>query len=358
MISWNALQAFLVLTLMAGQSIASHNEVRHAHARHVGHSIERRGATTNNRKSCKAPTSSSAASSTTQSTTSTHTTTSTSTTKQSQSTGSSSGNSRQHGSSGSGGSISSVKAAAGYTPNGIKAGTSSGNAYSSLESHIGWWYDWTPNPSWNGSPIPVPMLWGGGGADSADASRLAAFKKITQAPQYMLGFEEPDCASGGGSAGMSVSDGVQIWEQYIAPFKAKGTKLGSPSMCKQAAETWLKQFSEQISTDFDFTAIHVNKNNMDGVKADLNHYASYGKPIWVTEFACVDDSNGFTPCTDQGEINNYINQIVDLFESDGRVAAYAYSNGEGLGNVWPMTNGNGDLTESGRTYINAISKYN
>jgi hypothetical protein len=36
------------------------------------------------------------------------------------------------------------------------------------------------------------------------------------------------------------------------------------------------------------------------------------------------DSNGFTPCTDQGEINNYINQIVDLFESDGRVAAYAY----------------------------------
>jgi hypothetical protein len=130
------------------------------------------------------------------------------------------------------------------------------------------------------------MLWGGGGADSADASRLAAFKKITQAPQYMLGFEEPDCASGGGSAGMSVSDGVQIWEQYIAPFKAKGTKLGSPSMCstspsslailashstipEQAAETWLKQFSEQISTDFDFTAIHVNKNNMDGVKADL-----------------------------------------------------------------------------------------
>jgi hypothetical protein len=127
---------------------------------------------------------------------------------------------------------------------------------------------------------------------------------------------------------------------------------------EQAAETWLKQFSEQISTDFDFTAIHVNKNNMDGVKADLvsslnrptssaltrhskNHYASYGKPIWVTEFACVDgklccsfsrepkfthftDQNGFTPCTDQGEINNYINQIVDLFESDGRVAAYAY----------------------------------
>jgi hypothetical protein len=34
--------------------------------------------------------------------------------------------------------------------------------------------------------------------------------------------------------------------------------------------------------------------------------------------------NGFTPCTDQEEINDYINQIVDLFQTDSRVAAYAY----------------------------------
>jgi len=157
---------------------------------------------------------------------------------------------------------------------------------------------------------------------------------------------------------MSVSEGVSVWEQYIAPFKAKGTKIGSPSMCHQAAETWLKQFSQQISTDWDFTNIHVNKNSMDGVKADLDHYAAYGKPIWISEFACVDDSNGFVPCTDQDEINDYINDIVDLFESDGRVAAYAYSNGEGLGNVWPMTTSSGALSQSGKTYLAAISKYN
>ncbi|KAJ7801286.1 hypothetical protein B0H14DRAFT_3489802 [Mycena olivaceomarginata] len=207
----------------------------------------------------------------------------------------------------SGGSTSSIESASGFTPNGKKAGTSSGNAYSILESHIGWWYDWSPNPTSTGSPIPRPHALG-----------------ITSAPQYMLGFEEPDCASGGGSAGMSVAEGMQIWEQYIAPFKEKGTKLGSPSMCKQAAETWLNQFSQQISTDWDFTTVHVNKNNMIGVKADLDHYASYDKPLWVTEFACVDDVNGFTPCTDQEEINDYINQIVDLFQTDSRVAAYAY----------------------------------
>lgn len=156
---------------------------------------------------------------------------------------------------------------------------------------------------------------------------------------------------------MSVSEGVQDWEQYIAPFKAKGTKLVSPSMCKQVAETWLKDFSEQITTDWDLTNVHINKNNMAGVNADLDHYASYGKPLWITEFACVDDSNGFTPCSDQGEINSFINDIVDLFEGDSRVAAYAYSNGEGLGSVWPMTTSSGDLSESGQTYLSAISKY-
>jgi len=154
---------------------------------------------------------------------------------------------------------------------------------------------------------------------------------------------------------MSVSEGVSVWEQYIAPFQAKGTKLASPSMCKQAAETWLKQFSQQISTPWDITNIHVNKNSMAGVKADLDHYAQYGKPIFVSEFACVDDSTGFVPCEDQGEIDQFINDIVALFESDSRVAAYAYSNGEGLGSNWPLCS-NGALNESGKTYLAAISK--
>lgn len=94
----------------------------------------------------------------------------------------------------------------------------------------------TPNPYKDGGPpIAVPMLWGDGQADSADAARLAAFKKLTTAPPYVLGFEEPDCPSGSGSAGMSVSEGATLWDQLIAPFAAKGTKLGSPSMCSMSS---------------------------------------------------------------------------------------------------------------------------
>lgn len=89
----------------------------------------------------------------------------------------------------------------------------------------------SPNPSKPGKPIGVPMLWGGGTADSTDASRLTQFKKITTPPTYVLGYEEPDCVPGQGSAGMTVAAGASKWDSIIAPLGKKGSKLGSPSMC-------------------------------------------------------------------------------------------------------------------------------
>ncbi|WVF68302.1 hypothetical protein IAT40_003067 [Kwoniella sp. CBS 6097] len=247
-----------------------------------------------------------------------------------------------------------------YTPNGIKAGIAGGDAYDIVKDHIGWWYDWSSDPSGHsGTPIAVPMLWGAGTVDGTDAERLNVFKTITSTPQYVMGFEEPDCSTEG-SANIDVGTAVGLWDSLIGPFKAKGSALISPSMCHQAAEkyiNWLGAFNQQISVPWDITNLHINKNNMDGVREDIDYYwNTFGKPIWVTEFACVDDSSSFIPCTDQGEIDNYINQIVDLFENDERVHAYGYSNGLGLGDVWPMYT-NGALTASGQTYLNAISKY-
>ncbi|KAF8802432.1 hypothetical protein BYT27DRAFT_7112467 [Phlegmacium glaucopus] len=242
------------------------------------------------------------------------------------------------------------------TPNNIKAGIAGGDAYPYLKDHIGWWYDWSPDPSKPGKPIGVPMLWGGGTIDTQDKERLTAFEHLSTVPAYVLGYEEPDCTSGSGSADMTVQDGVAKWESLIAPLKKKGSKLGSPSMCKQADETWLSEFKDQISTPWDFTAIHINKNSLDGVKRDIDHYMKYGKPIWVTEFACVDDYQGFTPCTNQQAINNFINEIVPYMQGNSNIHAYAYSNGLGLGDVWPLMKGD-LLSESGRTYLAAIEKY-
>ena len=89
----------------------------------------------------------------------------------------------------------------------------------------------SPNPSKPGKPIAVPMLWGDGTVDAQDKERLTVFEDLSTVPTYVLGYEEPDCDSGSGSADMSVHDGVSKWESLIAPLGKKGSKLGSPSMC-------------------------------------------------------------------------------------------------------------------------------
>lgn len=122
------------------------------------------------------------------------------------------------------------------TPNGIKAGVAGGDAYNILRDHIGWWYDWSASPSKPGKPIAIPMLWGGGNTDSTDAARYAQFQRLAASasahPQFVLGYEEPDCR-GGGSSGMSVDQGVKEWEALMAPLKKRGAKIGSPSMCSE-----------------------------------------------------------------------------------------------------------------------------
>ncbi|CAD6565070.1 MAG: hypothetical protein TREMPRED_000796 [Tremellales sp. Tagirdzhanova-0007] len=248
------------------------------------------------------------------------------------------------------------------TPNGIKAGLSAGDAFTATENHISWWYDWSPAPSGHSASgiTAVSMLWGDGHTGGQDAQRLAEFQALSYSPSYIMGFYEPDCYPPM-SSDIDPSTAAALWESTIVPHRTNGgSTLLSPGMCKQKDETWLTPFKNAFSNPssmWDITAIHVNKNSQTGVQEDIDYYwNTYGKPIWVTEFACVDDSNGFVPCTDQGEINSFINTVVPMFESDSRVYGYAYSNGEGLGDVWPMWI-NGALSESGQTYINAISAY-
>ncbi|KAF5015203.1 hypothetical protein F66182_13548, partial [Fusarium sp. NRRL 66182] len=160
--------------------------------------------------------------------------------------------------------IRAVSSTSSLTPNGIKAGSAGGDAYPFWSSHIGWWYDWTPAPLKNypdntGSPIPVAMLWGDGTVSSGDALRYHEFLSLSTAPQYILGYEEPDCAPPD-SADISSEKGAELWNEVVAPWKGKG---------KQSDEDWLTPFEADITTSWDFTAIHINTISMDVVNKDL-----------------------------------------------------------------------------------------
>lgn len=154
---------------------------------------------------------------------------------------------------------------------------------------------------------------------------------------------------------MPIPVAADQWNKQLAPLGAKGTILGSPSMCKQFDEDFLTPFSSQISRSWDITSIHINKPDMAGVIADVQYYrAKYGKPIFVSEFACVYDHLQFTACTNQTQINQFIVDAVNYFEQQPDVIAYGPSNGAGLGTVWPLTNQQGTLTPTGQAYLNVV----
>lgn len=250
------------------------------------------------------------------------------------------------------------------SPQGKKAGLSgyvsiqNTDAFDTLAPYISWYSDYTANTPSSGNVTGVGMLWAaaGSGCGSEVTNRVNAFDALVtdSTPEIMFGFYEPDCYCPD-SAAMSTSQGQAAWNSMIAPLKSKGTILGSPSMCKQKDETWLTPFKSNIDVEWDVTSVHINKPNITGVKQDIEYYAStYGKPIWVSEFACVNDHDTWSPCTDQTQINQFINDCVAFFEGNDTVVAYGPSNGNGLGKAWPLTNQNGGLSESGTTYLNAI----
>jgi hypothetical protein len=63
--------------------------------------------------------------------------------------------------------------------------------------------------------MAIPMLWGGGYVDGTDAERFEAFKSLEGQPEFIIAFEEPDCAAGGGSAGMDIWSGAFPQSIYL-----------------------------------------------------------------------------------------------------------------------------------------------
>ncbi|KAF2719832.1 glycoside hydrolase family 128 protein [Polychaeton citri CBS 116435] len=250
------------------------------------------------------------------------------------------------------------------TPNGRKAGLSGyigiqeKNAFSDLAPHISWYSDYTPNTPDSNGVKGIGMLWGADGSTcGVTPERLSIFNRLATddvVPEIMFGFYEPDCSCDM-SSDMSTSAGTAQWNSLLAPMAKKGTVLGSPSMCHQRDEIWLQPFIDGgLDADWDVTSVHINKPNITGVKEDIEYYLStYKKPIWVSEFACVDDKNGFVACTDQDQINTFISDAVNFFQGNDSVVAFGPSNGAHLGTVWPLTK-DGELTASGKAYRDAI----
>jgi hypothetical protein len=106
--------------------------------------------------------------------------------------------------------------------------------------------------------------------------------------KYLLTFNEPDDPT---QSNMTVARALQLWPQ----LEETGLQLSSPAVTTQG-QAWLAAFMAGARADayrVNFIAAHWygDCSNPENLVTYLNGMeATYGLPIWLTEFSCANDS--------------------------------------------------------------------
>jgi hypothetical protein len=219
-----------------------------------------------------------------------------------------------------------------------------------------WWYNWSTQPEksaagWEATGIEfVPMVWGqkGGPPDPATIE-----KQIPAGARYILGFNEPNR---GDQANITAAQAAALWPRIMQIAKDRNLLIGSPSPQYCAGDCndtdpfhWLDAFFAACTgCKVDFMATHWYACTADALKSHLSKFKKYGKPVWVTEFSCMDAGDHSAA----GEAT-YMKTAVDILEKDPTVFRYSWFTGR-----WPDPSGislfgsaSGALTDLGNTYL-------
>ncbi|RMY88735.1 hypothetical protein D0864_06586 [Hortaea werneckii] len=197
---------------------------------------------------------------------------------------------------------------------------------SGQNSQVSWGYNWfsrrysdaSVTCKYNPAIDFVPLLYSGASSLTsiwADNVR----KEIDLGATAVLGFNEPDACFEGASACMSVSEAVDVWQDYIEPF-AGTVRLGSPGVTNAGSGfEWLDQFIGNCTDcTIDFIAIHwyANMYAFGYLQSYVQQaYERYGKPIWLTEFG-YDYSEGVPT---EAQVQGFLKQAVTWLDEQDYV---------------------------------------
>jgi hypothetical protein len=267
------------------------------------------------------------------------------------------------GDAGDGGTVTPVTDAGGAADGSLPPSRKRGIAYGSnsdadlaaLSAGIGWWYNWSPSPddTLSAGFVPpvefVPMIWGG----TFDTTTLAT--QVPAGAKYLLTFNEPNFGS---QSNLTPQQAAALWPQVQAFAESRGLAIVSPALnyCGGACnETnpfdWLDAFFAACTgCRVDYVAAHWYSCTKSALQSYLSEYESkYDKPIWLTEFSCLD---GSLAATDANEAA-YMSDALALLESDPMVFRYSWFTGRDASQ--PAINllgaDGGTLTALGQGYV-------
>ncbi|GLW12568.1 hypothetical protein Misp01_76960 [Microtetraspora sp. NBRC 13810] len=224
------------------------------------------------------------------------------------------------------------------------------------KSGASWYYTWSTRP--DGIDVPasvkfVPMIWGSGSVTEANLAQAR------RAGPYLLGFNEPDMQA---QANMSVEEALELWPRLMEAGKV----LGSPGVAFGADTPggWLDRFMKGAAErDYrvDFIALHWYGADfrtgpaVNQLKSYIQAvYQRYRKPIWLTEYALIDFSDGTRYASDAQQAA-FVTASAKMLASLPYVRRYAWFGlpsedgkpGSGL------FRGDGAATQTGRAFQRA-----
>ena len=222
-----------------------------------------------------------------------------------------------------------------------------------LSKGISWWYNWTTSPdqgvatTFQTTGVEfVPMIWGG----TPDPATIE--KQIPKSAKYLLGFNEPNF---GAQSHIPAAQAAALWPKIEQIAHDMNLKIGSPAPNYCAGDCNDTDPIHYLDTFFaactgcqvDFIAAHWYACTGDALKNYLSKLKKYGKPIWLTEFSCMDAGDHSAA----GE-QTYMKAALDILENDPTIFRYSWFTGR-----WPdpsgvsLLGGDGQLTDLGNLYV-------
>jgi len=230
-------------------------------------------------------------------------------------------------------------------------GTWNGNI---VKLKANWFYTWGTDAPLNVAPQNtefVTMFWGAGNVTDANITYVNNLKSQGKV-KYILGFNEPDLAD---QSNMTVAKALELWPK----LESIGLPLGSPAAA-WPTQKWIYDFLDSCivrNYRVDFICVHmyVGLDDVHFVSVLSDLYNKYHKPIWITEFATVDNNattvagNMYTP----EQVLGFMQRLLPKLDSLPYVQRYSwFSSSPTSARLWPssLIDASGNLTTLGKWY--------
>ncbi len=234
--------------------------------------------------------------------------------------------------------------------------------FETISPYISWWYNWSIKPD-NGVAAVyndyglefVPMAWN----NNFNEEELRAFLESNPNVRYLLGFNEPNFLD---QARMTPTQAAEAWPRLEKIANDYGLELVGPavnwcgSCVTENGVTYYDPykylddfFAACTNCKVDYIAVHNYMCYSGALQSYLDGFKKYGKKIWLTEFACWDQSNITLDMQ-----KSLVIGALDLLENDTMIFRYAWFNGNRSG-AYPFLdlykNTYGQLTPLGELYM-------